>query len=325
MRRRALLVSTADPFPVVTNGCARLVSDYQGGMFPDHDVSFLLMQPGSWTPADPAVDVDALLTAGFEFVLFIGFKENDVTRVLANGLPSFCLTDRFPHPDVPARLFNGVLTHRNDLHTESPDVLLVGGTFDDSVFCPTRHTSKDMVTSNDVVISNDIVVSVGRIHPDKRQLDLVASYREQVFEPYGFPLHLIGGVDDTAYWERVAEYVDGESVVLDGWRSAGEVAAFCNRARLFVSASPQESFGMALIEAMACGTTCIVNGTYTGFAEAELGPHVHGSVTGVDGSTVELVAKALADDVRIDGSAWAMQYSLSRTRPRVARFIDARL
>jgi glycosyltransferase involved in cell wall biosynthesis len=136
----------------------------------------------------------------------------------------------------------------------------------------------------------------------------------------------VGGVDDDAYWERVAEYVDGESVIASaGWRSAQEVADLCNRARLFVSASPTESFGMALVEAMACGTTCVVNGAYTGFTETELRPHVHGNITGAYGSTVELVAKALADDVRIDASAWATQYSLSRTRPTVARFIDARL
>jgi glycosyltransferase involved in cell wall biosynthesis len=145
----------------------------------------------------------------------------------------------------------------------------------------------------------------------------------------------VGGVDDVAYWEKVAQYVDGVSVIStvdparptapESWRSAQAVAGLYNRARLFVAASPRESFGMALIEAMACGTTCVVNGAYTGFAEADLAPHVHGHVTGSEGSVVDLVAKAMADDVRIDGSAWAMQHSITRTRPRLAHFIDARL
>jgi glycosyltransferase involved in cell wall biosynthesis len=189
-------------------------------------------------------------------------------------------------------------------------VLLIGGTFDDSIFRPARS-------------DEDIVVSVGRIHPDKGQLELVASYREQVFEPYGLPLHLAGGIDDVAYYDQVARYVDGVSVISTGWEPAQTIADICNRARLFVSASAKESFGMALIEAMACGTTCIVNGAYSGFPEEELAPHVHGNITGARGSVVELIAKALADDVRIDGSAWARRYSLSRTRPTVTRFIDA--
>jgi len=310
--RRALLVSTASPFPVVTNGCARLVSDYQQRMFPDHDVTFLLMQPGMWMPADSDVGIAALLAGGFEFVFFIGFKENAFTRALATGLPSFCLTDRFPHPDVPDDLFRGVLTHRDDTGASRSDLLLVGGTFDDSIFRPARR-------------DEEIVLSVGRIHPDKHQLELVASYREQVFEPFGLPLHLVGGVDDPAYWEEVARHVDGVSVISTGWARAEMIAELCNRARLFVSASPGESFGMALIEAMACGTTCVVNGSYTGFAESDLRPRVHGNITGAMGSVVELVAKALADDVRIDGSDWAMQFSITRTRPRLARFIDAHL
>ncbi len=320
--RRALLVSTASPFPAVTNGCARLVGDYQRRMFPDHDVEFLVMRPGAWTPVDASVDVGSLVGRRFEFVLFIGFKENEFTRALAASLPTFCLTDRFPHPDVPGDLFRGVLTHRIEKACDRADVLLVGGTYDDAVFHPARQ-------------AEDVVVSVGRIHPDKRTLELVSSYREQVFEPYGLPLHLVGGVDDVAYWQEVARHIDGVGVIstvdpsdptaAGAWRPAPEVARLCNRARMFVSASPRESFGMALVEAMACGTTCVVNGAYTGFPDADIGRQVHGNVTGADGSTVELVAKALADDVRIDASQWATQYSITSTRPQVTRFIDERV
>ena len=169
------------------------------------------------------------------------------------------------------------------------------------------------------------MLSVGRIHPDKGQLDLVRSYREQVFEPFGLPLHLVGGVDDPGYYDAVAGHVDGVSVIstvdadrpsaTSGWLPAREIAELCNRARLFVSSSPHERFGMALIEAMACGTTCVVNGHYSGFAEAELRPRVHGNITRQEGSILELVAQALAGDVRIDGSDWAMQYSVRSAAP----------
>jgi glycosyltransferase involved in cell wall biosynthesis len=319
---RALIVSTASPYPVVTNGCARLVSDYERRMFAGYDTWFLSAQPGSWAPASlfnggqPAgadLDVDALVARQFQFVLFIGFGDNRFMRSLAAAIPSFCLSDTFPHPDVPPNLFRGILAHRAEGRAGADgDVLLVGGTFDDEVFRPARA-------------AEDIVLSVGRIHPDKGQLELVASYREQVFEQYGLPLHLVGGADDRAYCREVANYVDGVSVVSRGWRSAEEIADLCNRARLFISASPAERFGMALVEAMACGTTCVVDGTYSGFAEADLRRHVHGNITGRKGVVTELAAKALADDVRIDASDWAMQYSLRRTRPAVAQFIDERL
>jgi len=324
--KRALVVSTASPYPIVTNGCARLVSDYERRMFTSHDVWFLQAHPGAWTPVslfhgghahDAVLDVDALVARGFEFVLFIGFNDNEFTRRLATAVPSFCLTDAFPHPDVPEGLFCGVLSHRIDPALgDRDDVRLVGGSFDDDVFHPARVANA----------GEDLVLCVGRIHPDKGQLDLVRSYREQVFEPYGLPLHLVGGAEgDPEYANAVDAHVDGVSVIAHGWQSAIDIARLCNRARLFVSASAHESFGMALIEAMACGTTCIVNGRYTGFAEADLGPNVHGNITGREGSVVDLVAKALADDRRIDGSEWAMRYSLKRTRPTVTEFVDARL
>jgi glycosyltransferase involved in cell wall biosynthesis len=146
----------------------------------------------------------------------------------------------------------------------------------------------------------------------------------------------VGGAADDAYWRQVQRFVDGLAVVStvvdpdrpsdeDAWRSSREIAELCNRARLFVSASPQESFGLALIEAMACGTTCVVNGDYWGFAERDLRPNVYGNVTGKRGSVVELAVQALRDGVHIDASAWARKYSLRATRDAVLPFIDARI
>jgi glycosyltransferase involved in cell wall biosynthesis len=313
--KKGLIASVANPYPVVTNGCARLVSDYERRVFTGYDCSFLALDPMTWRP-ETDLSVEALVARQFEFVLFIGFDVNEFTTSLAGAVPSFCLTDTLPHPNVPRDLFRGILSHRIEAGAaDTDDVLIVGGSYDDEIFFPARK-------------EEDLALCVGRIHPDKGQLDLVASYREQVFEPYGLPLHLVGGVDDADsrdYYDAVMSYVDGVSVVSHEWGSSEEIADLCNQARLFVSASPLERFGMALIEAMACGTTCVVNGMYSGFAAADLRPHVHGNITGRKGSIVDVAAKALADDVRIDGSGWAMQYSLRRTRPAVAQFVDARL
>jgi len=327
--RRALLVSTANPYPMVTNGCARLVSDYQAIMFPHYEMYFLLARPGDWSPLrlfhqgrplGQEPHVQDLLVQDFAFVLFIGFKENELTRQLAGLRPSFCLTDTYPHPDLPDGLFRGVLSHRAvERHR---DLLLVGGSYDDGVFYPYRR-------------NEELVLAIGRIHPDKNQLELVRSYRQAIFEEYGLPLHLVGGVDDPDYFAEVDRYVDSLAVVSSidpadplatgSWRSAPEIAELCNRARLFVSASPKESFGLAMIEAMACGTTCVVNGDYRGFVAADLRPHVYGHITAQQGAIVELVAQALREDVRIDGSNWARKYSVSAIREVLSQFIDERL
>ena len=198
----------------------------------------------------------------------------------------------------------------------------MGGSYDEGTFYRDRK-------------GEELVLSVGRIHPDKNQLELVAGYRERIWERYGLPLHLVGGVTDPAYFAAVEPYIDGVSVVasLDreqpqgaaSWRSAREIAELCNRARLFVTASPRESFGIALLEALACGTTCVVNGEFRGFAESELAPRVFGHVAGKRGSTLDLIDQALAGEARIDASAWARKYSLGEIRKATLRFIRDRL
>ena len=339
MTRRALLVSSASPYPVVTNGCARLVSDYLTHLFPADRVYLLLTRPGDWAPLGlyfggqlvaGDLNVSGLLAHDFAFVLFIGFKENEFTLELARSRTSFCLTDTYPHPDVPQGLFRGILSHQSsDPH---PDLLIVGGSYDDEVFYPDRANRDRAGPARG---GGELVLSVGRIHPDKHQLALVEDYRERIFEEYGLPLYLAGGVADADYYREVEPYIDGVSVVSSidpgqplassNWRSARDIALLCNRARLFVLASPKESFGLALIEAMACGTTCVVNGEYRGFAEADLRPNVYGNITGKRGSVVDLAARALCDDVRIDASEWARKYALRETRRVLSRFIDNRL
>ncbi|MGH9277992.1 MAG: glycosyltransferase [Acidimicrobiales bacterium] len=323
----ALLVSPATPYPVVTNGCARLISDYQSRMFPGYQVSFLLTRPGDWTPLQLYGDGDlaTLLGRSFAFVLFVGFKDTAFTRELACRNPSFCLTDTYPHDDLPEGLFRGILTHRATASATGTDLLLVGGSYDESVFFPDRR-------------EEELVLSVGRIHPDKNQLELVRRYREAVYARHGLPLLLVGGIvshADSDYLRAVDGYVDGEAVLssidpadptgVASWRSAVDVAGLCNRARCYVSAAPKESFGMAMIEAMACGTTCIVNGHYGGFSGADLRPHVYGNVDGPQGSIVDLIDRALGDSVRIDASGWASRFSLAAVGGALNRFIDERL
>jgi glycosyltransferase involved in cell wall biosynthesis len=337
--RRVLLVSSASPFPVVTNGCARLVSDYLTHLFPADRVYLLLTRPGDWAPlglyfgGQPVagdLSVSDLLAHDFAFVLFIGFKKNEFTLKLACSRASFCLTDTYPHPDVPQGLFRGILSHRSgDPH---PDLLIVGGSYDDEVFYPDRANRERAGPDRG---DGELVLSVGRIHPDKHQLELCEGYRERIFEEYGLPLYLAGGVADPDYFREVERYIDGVSVISSidpgqplassNWHSAREIALLCHRARLFVLASPKESFGLALIEAMACGITCVVNGDYPGFAELDLQPNVYGNITGKRGSVVDLAARALRDDVRIDASEWVQKYALRETREVLSRFIDNRL
>jgi|SRR5215213_9917090 len=326
--KKALLASSANPYPVVTSGCERLIIDYQSHLLSGHDVYFLLTRPGGWEPIGlyhrgelvaGEVTIGEILDHDFEFALFIGFIENDFTRQLVDRIPSFCLTDIHPRDDLPGNLFKGIMAHLST--RPGKDVLLLGACYNSDIFFRRRR-------------GEEFILSVARIHPDKNQLELVRDYRERIYEKYKMPLYLVGGAGDPDYFAQVNEYVDNVSVFstaeagnpgATGWKSSQEIAGLCNRARMFVMASPKESFCIALIEAMACGTTCVVDGNYWGFDEADIRPNVYGNTTGKRGTILDLVDEALSRDIRIDGSEWVKKFSLNETKKTLMKFIGERL
>jgi len=329
MKKRALIVSSANPYPFVTSGCERLIMDYQLHIFSDYDVYFLHTQSSGWEPLglfhdDRAVPcditVERILDYNFEFALFIGFGENEFTRRLAAGLPSFCLTDIHPRDDLPDHLFKGIMTHLSVRPRR--DVLLLGAAYNSDIFYKNRR-------------DEEFIISVGRIHPDKNQSELVRGYRERIYRKYRMPLYLVGGVTDESYFKEVNEYIDNRSILSTvdshnpeagtNWRTPHQIADLCNRARMFVMASPKESFCIALVEAMACGTTCVVNGNYWGFDEAELRPHVYGHIKGKRGSILDVLDEALSRELRLDASEWVKKFSLGETKNQLLRFINARI
>ncbi|MFY9938954.1 MAG: glycosyltransferase, partial [Silvibacterium sp.] len=112
---------------------------------------------------------------------------------------------------------------------------------------------------------------------------------------------------------------------VENWRSPVEIAALMNRARFFVSASPKESFGIALAEALACGTTCVLNGDFWGFDPQDLGPYVFGNIAGKHGSILDVLEEALTVDARLDGSDWVKKYSIWRAAECQIEFVERRL
>src|SRR5262249_2956952 len=151
------------------------------------------------------------------------------------------------------------------------NILLLGACYDSDIFFKNRK-------------AEEFILSVGRIHSDKNQVELVSGYKERIYDKYKLPLRLVGGIGDTDYYKQVRSHIDNLSVfsTVDpekphawaSWKTPHEIADLCSRARMFVMGSPKESFCIALVEAIACGTTCVVNGNYWGFDEADIKPHV---------------------------------------------------
>ncbi len=327
VKERILLVCRFSPHPVVSGGCERLVADYQTHVFADYDVWFLhnphrgiprLLHYGDLVEVAPSPATLRALDPRFA-LFFNPIAEEELVLTLADEIPSFCFVERYEASPVFDR-FLGAITHMPVAGRD--DVLVLPGSFDPAIFRRDRR-------------AEEAIVCVGRICAMKNQLELVQGYRERIYERFGLPLVLAGGPDPATAYDLIAPYVDGVSVRCTtdprapesprSWLGARELASLLNRARLFVNPSPAESFCLAMVEAMACGTTCVVNGAYDGFAAGELGPRVFGHIDGVCGSILDLVETALRSDVRIDASEWAQQFALPVVGGRIRDFIDMTL
>lgn len=106
------------------------------------------------------------------------------------------------------------------------------------------------------------VVFLGRLLPHKGIHLLIEALAPDV------PLHVVGSGNDDAYLDRLRTLATGKSVIFHGALSDDRVIALLQRAMALVHPTPvdrdgsagvRELFGLALVEAMACGTPVIAS------------------------------------------------------------------
>ena len=101
-----------------------------------------------------------------------------------------------------------------------------------------------------------IILSVGRLAPDKDYFTLLDVFRIVLGAERPYRLLILGeGKLRRALEERVQSLGLAGHVSLPGW--AENPYAFMSRAALFVLSSRHEAFGVALVEALACGCPAV--------------------------------------------------------------------
>lgn len=103
------------------------------------------------------------------------------------------------------------------------------------------------------------VLTVGRLVPEKRQLDLLHAFRDM--KGQGFKLAIVGRIDhQNGYADRLAsEAKDQPDVVMTGYQSGETLRQLYAHAALFVLPSSHEGLPIVLLEALSYGLSVLVS------------------------------------------------------------------
>jgi glycosyltransferase involved in cell wall biosynthesis len=103
-----------------------------------------------------------------------------------------------------------------------------------------------------------VIVFQSRIHPKKR-LELIL----KAISELSYPLLAIAGSGDKAYIENLKKYAKSlgieKNIIWLGWLDGVKRGAILKAGDLFVLPSSSENFGLAAVEAAACGTPVLLS------------------------------------------------------------------
>ena len=123
------------------------------------------------------------------------------------------------------------------------------------VYIPNFITSRSNVLSN---LKNNNLVSVGRLSKEKGFIDLIDVFKLIDMENGDCKLNIIGnGLEYDAINNKIIDLNLTRKIKLLGYQDQEFINNMYVNSCLYLMTSHTESFGLALIEAMACGLPCI--------------------------------------------------------------------
>ena len=154
---------------------------------------------------------------------------------------------------------------------------------------------------------------LGRVSPEKG-LDRAIAVARRAGMRLRIAAKIDRGLDERHWRERIAPLIDGEAVEFVGeLDEAGKPAFLGNATALLFPIDWPEPFGLAMIEAMSCGTPVIA------WSHGSVPEVVDHGVTGLVVDSVEAAAAAVAQAARLDRERVRLRFEERFSAARMAR------
>ena len=106
--------------------------------------------------------------------------------------------------------------------------------------------------------ANNTLISVGRLSHEKGIFDLLEVFEKVKIEKTDAILHIVGdGEERENLIQKIKEKGLEESIILHGFQGKDYIYHLLSEMSVYVMTSFTESFGIVLLEAMACGIPCV--------------------------------------------------------------------
>jgi glycosyltransferase involved in cell wall biosynthesis len=187
-----------------------------------------------------------------------------------------------------------------------------------------RHPSKDVDFPTSIPLDLPLLTFVGRIAPVKALDILVPAAARVIGSGHRIRLVLAGPDSDhmqARLEKQAADLGIGGFVTFPGWIEGASKVALLQRSTVFVMPSYQESFGIAVVEALAAGVPVVVSrgvGICTDIQSAHAGVVAEPTIDGISQAIIRLMEnESDRRSMASAGSSLAGQFSVQAMGERL--------
>jgi glycosyltransferase involved in cell wall biosynthesis len=153
---------------------------------------------------------------------------------------------------------------------------------------------------------------VGRMVPEKRQLDLIRAYSRH---PHGWKLALVGSIDSTPYAQQIRALSDTPGLLLTDYLSGESLRQLYSHAGAFILPSSHEGLPIAMLEALSYGLEVLASDIPANLEVGLDSSHYYplGDLTALSAGLIRLERSSPDEAARRARSLWtASKYDWTR-------------
>ncbi len=158
---------------------------------------------------------------------------------------------------VTARYADGIVTLSQDMHDYFLETYSRETTLIKNAVSPVAYKECDLISKKFGLHQKDYILYLGRLSPEKGVQDLVEGYLKSNTDKR---LVIAGQVTQTDFVNDLVKAASqSERIIFTGFVEGDMMSELYSNAALYILPSHTEGLALTLLEAMSCGTRCLVS------------------------------------------------------------------